>query len=99
MIYHITTKTEWLTAQETGTYTAPSLAAEGFIHCAYAEQVAGVVGRFYAGQTGLLVLEIDPAGLAAAVVDEDSYGHGSFPHVYGGIDVGAVGRVLLVGDF
>jgi uncharacterized protein (DUF952 family) len=39
MIYHITSKQEWVSAQEQGEYTAPSLQTEGFIHCSTAAQV------------------------------------------------------------
>ena len=53
-IYHITTAAAWDKAQVEGAYTADSLAIEGFIHCSTADQVAGVLDRYYKGQTGLV---------------------------------------------
>lgn len=94
LIYHITTKQAWEAAQAKGYYEAPSLQAEGFIHCSKAEQVRGVLERYYSGQKELLKLTIDPEKLASPLkfemapsVNED------FPHVYGTINVEAVVEV------
>ncbi|MCA0383338.1 MAG: DUF952 domain-containing protein [Bacteroidetes bacterium] len=90
-VYHVTTKAAWEQALQLGKYEAPSLHTEGFIHTSDAHQVAGVLERFYAGQTDLLRLCIDPAKLdvhlkyeAASDVPE------LFPHIYGPIPVQAV---------
>jgi uncharacterized protein (DUF952 family) len=90
-IYHVTSKNEWELALEKGYYEAPSLASEGFIHCSTEGQVAGVLERYYAGQTGLLKLVIDPLKLEhplkyelAPSVNEE------FPHVFGPINLDAV---------
>ncbi len=64
-ILHITSRTAWLEARAKGEYAAPSLASEGFIHCSTAAQVLPVAGKFYRGQTGLVLLVIDPARLAS----------------------------------
>ena len=59
MIFHVTAKKDWEAAVEQGSYEAPSLHTEGFIHTSKASQVSGVLERYYKGKTGLLLLHID----------------------------------------
>lgn len=81
-------------AQDKDAYTAPSLRTEGFIHCSQAHQVAATANRIFAGEKGLVVLEIDPDRLTAPVKLETSdRGDKHFPHVYGPIEAAAVMRV------
>lgn len=90
-IYHITTASEWNEAKERGFYEAPSLKAEGFIHCSEAAQVAGVLQRYYTGQTGLVKLHIDTNKLEAPLKYEVAPSiNETFPHVYGLINTDAV---------
>lgn len=102
MIYHITTKDEWLNAQANGEYTAPSLKSEGFIHCSTDKQVPHVANAFYRGRNDLILLKLDenriksqvkweaPAGLPADGISESDL----FPHIYGTINLDAVVSVL-----
>jgi uncharacterized protein (DUF952 family) len=102
MIYHITSKQEWASAQEQGEYTAPSLQTEGFIHCSTAAQVIHVANAFYRGRTDLVLLKLAedriksqvkweaPAGPPAQGISESD----SFPHIYGTINLDAVIAVL-----
>jgi uncharacterized protein (DUF952 family) len=100
LIYHITTKPEWEAAQAKGYYEAPSLQTEGFIHCSKAEQVQGVLERYYAGQKELLKLAIDPARLSSPLKYELAPSvNEEFPHVYGSIDLEAVVSVEDVKNF
>jgi uncharacterized protein (DUF952 family) len=94
MIYHVTNKEDWATAQANEAFTAPSLFTEGFIHTSQQQQVAGVLQRYYHGKTDLLLLHIDETKLIAELkyelapsVNED------FPHVYGSINLDAVVKV------
>lgn len=90
-IYHITTLEAWEKAQELGAYSAPSLDSEGFIHCSKKEQVEGVLQRFYAGQTGLILLNIDPELVGAPLIYEMATDlQEMFPHIYGKIPLKAV---------
>ena len=59
MIYRIAETRDWEAAQASGYFASPDLAAEGFIHCCTAQQVAAVANRYYQGQEGLVLLEID----------------------------------------
>jgi glutathione S-transferase len=94
-LFHIALPDDWAAAQRAGQVTdstrGMSLEQEGYIHCSYAEQVAGVAARFYADLPEVVVLRIDPARLASPVIEEDLVGSGElFPHVYGPIELGAV---------
>ena len=91
IIYHVTTKKEWEIVQISGYYKATSLATEGFIHCSTAEQVNGVLERYFKGQTNLVKLVIDTSKLTPELKYElapsiNEY----FPHVYGEINIDAV---------
>lgn len=102
-IFHIATISEWSAAQQTGVYRPASLTTEGFIHCSTAEQVVSTADRFFSGQTGLLVLLIDPGKTAAALryekashdlPAENGQPAPLFPHLYGALEIGAVRLVL-----
>jgi uncharacterized protein (DUF952 family) len=91
LIYHITKKQDWISAQQKGAYEAASLAIEGFIHCSEAHQVAGVLERYYAGQKDLLKLVIETEKLQSRLVYEWSPSTAdTFPHIYGPIHLDAV---------
>jgi uncharacterized protein (DUF952 family) len=90
-IYHVTTRDSWEAALATGAYAAPSLYTEGFIHCSKAHQVAGVLERYFKGQSNLVRLTIDPEKLKEKLVYEEAPSVGEdFPHVYGTINTDAV---------
>jgi len=89
-IFHITTREQWNHAALAGRYQADSLVTEGFIHCSTAAQLASSGRRHFAGQTGLVVLEIDPGRLRWQLRWEDSAQGGTFPHLYGPLDLDAV---------
>lgn len=99
MIYHITSRAAWERAQATGEYRADSLQTEGFIHCSTLSQVVPVANLYYKGQTGLVLLEIEPALLSADLKWEPPSGGTPppgvpigemFPHVFGPINLNAV---------
>src|SRR5215831_17626909 len=97
MIYRITDTSDWAAAQASGYFASADLATEGFIHCCTAQQIAAVANRYYQGQQGLLLLEIDEARIYVPLKWEDSTNAGqSFPHVYGRIPLGAVTRCLTL---
>jgi uncharacterized protein (DUF952 family) len=91
MIYHVVSGPNWQKAIEQGFYEAASLAAEGFIHASKAEQVQGVLARYYNGQTDLLLLHIDETKLKAPLSFELATSvNESFPHIYGRLNLDAV---------
>lgn len=91
MIYHVVTEINWQYALENGFYEAESLAKEGFIHTSKAEQVEGVLERYYKGQTGLILLHIDETKLISPLKYElaPSFNE-KFPHIYGRLNIDAV---------
>lgn len=103
IILHITSNDAWASAQKAGKYVAPSLAGEGFIHCSTSAQAVPVAEKFYKGQTGLVLLVIDPARLTFDLKWEPPFDGAPppgapaadlFPHVYGPINLEAVTQVL-----
>lgn len=91
MIYHIANRSDWLEAQGKGTYTADSLASQGFIHCSTELQVVKVANAFFHGVKDLVLLSIDPGMLKAEVRYENlEGGEELFPHIYGAIPLEAI---------
>jgi len=90
-IYHITTHDQWERAKELGAYEADSLATEGFIHCRTADHVAGVLERYYKGQTGLVKLTIERNKLERPLIFELAGSINEvFPHIHGPLNLDAV---------
>ena len=103
MIFHITSQADWEAAQQRGDYRAESLETEGFIHCSTSSQVRPVAENFYKGQSGLVLLEIEPSLLSSTLKWEPPSGGtpppgvpvgDPFPHIYGPINLNAVTKVL-----
>ena len=95
MIFHITDTTTWQRSQLQGRHTGSTrgidLAEEGYIHCSTADQWPGVIERYYAGATDLILLHVDEQSLTSPLVYEQLPGApGTFPHVYGPINLDAV---------
>ncbi|HEY3872903.1 MAG TPA: DUF952 domain-containing protein [Actinocrinis sp.] len=103
-IYHIAYAADWQTAQEDGKYTVStkgrSLAEQGFIHAGEADQVAPVANMIYKGDSGLVVLVIDPQLLRPELKYDPVPGWAKpFPHIYGPLNPDAVTGVRpLVAD-
>ena len=90
LIYHVVMPEAWEEAGNRGFYEAASLEAEGFIHCSYADQLDGVIERYYAGAGKIIVLSIDPNKLTSTLVSEPSTNDEPYPHVYGPINKDAI---------
>ena len=94
MIYHVVTEANWQNALQQGFYEAESLVAEGFIHTSKAEQVAGVLERYYKDQSNLLLLHIDEMKLIAPLKYELAPSvNEEFPHIFGSLNLDAVTKV------
>lgn len=103
MIFHITSRKDWEAARAKGKYVADSLQSEGFIHCSTLAQVLPVADNFYKGQSGLVLLMIEPTLLTSTLKWEPPSGGtppagvpegDKFPHIYGPINLDAVVNVL-----
>jgi len=73
LIFHIAARDVWNAAQKAGQYAAPSLTTDGFIHCSKLTQVLPVAEKFYRGQTGLILLAIDPTRLSSGLKWESPF--------------------------
>ena len=102
MIYHLSSPQAWREAQQRGDYRVESLESEGFIHCSTETQVLPVAQKFYQGQSGILLLMIDPTRLSAELKWEPPSGGTPppgvpvgdlFPHIYGPLNLDAVVNV------
>ncbi len=92
-IYHVCKREEWTAAQEVGAYSGSSQdKADGFIHFSGREQVHGSVAKHRAGQTGLVLLEVDSALLGEVLKWEPSRDGALFPHLYDDLLLTAVTR-------
>ena len=82
-IYHICRVEEWEEAQNTGLYYGSSQdLTDGFIHFSTRVQIAGSAKKHRKGQTGLILLTVDPETLGDALRWEKSRGGDFFPHLY-----------------
>jgi uncharacterized protein (DUF952 family) len=92
-IYHMCKRAEWDAARRGGSYPGSSQdAADGFIHFSTATQIVVSAAKHRAGQGDLVIIEVDPAALGAALRWEPSRGGELFPHLYGPLPVSAVRR-------
>ena len=90
IIYHIVLPETWEIFREKDFYEAESLQTEGFIHCSFAEQIEGVLGRYYKGVEKVLILTIDSEKLTSKLVNEPSTNNEIYPHIYGQINRDAI---------
>ena len=71
-------------------YEHASLKSEGFIHCSFAKQLAGVLERYYKGVDKVVILMIESEKLSSELVNEPSTGGEIYPHIYGPINRNAI---------
>jgi len=92
-IYKILPEGAWRAALAAGAYEGSEIdRRDGFIHFSRADQVAETARKHFAGQTDLVLLEVEATALGAALRDEPSRGGALFPHLYGPLPVGLVQR-------
>ena len=95
LIYKVLRAAEWREAQTKGAVagSADDL-RDGFIHLSAQGQLAGTLERHFAGETGLVVLEIAADRVSAILKWEPSRGGALFPHLYGVLPLDAIIRTL-----
>lgn len=93
-IFHMCRRDEWAAAQAEGFYAGSSQdKADGFIHFSTAAQLPESAAKHRRGQSGLLLLTVDPAVLGDALKWEPSRGGALFPHLYGPLPTSAALRI------
>lgn len=82
-IYKILSRREWANAQAAGRFEGSGIdLADGFIHFSTAAQAQETARRHFAGQSDLVVLEVEAGSLGAHLRWEPSRGGDLFPHLY-----------------
>jgi uncharacterized protein (DUF952 family) len=102
LIYKICPASAWREAERQGVYRGSADdARDGFIHLSAGQQVAGTLAKYFAGQSDLVLLAIDPERLGERLRWEISRGGEPFPHLYGPLDLDhviSVEALVLQGD-
>ena len=89
--FKILTADQWVQFQADGVFNgAPVDLADGYIHLSTADQLQGTLDKYFAGQTGLVISEVDLSTLGDTIVWEVSRGGALFPHIYGPLPMAAV---------
>lgn len=89
--YKIFTAAQWAQFEADGVFHgAPVDLADGYIHLSARDQLQGTLTKHFAGQSGLVIAEVDLAQLGETVKWEVSRGNALFPHIYGPLPMAAV---------
>ncbi len=89
--FKIFTADQWAQFQADGIFAgAPVDLADGYIHLSTAEQLEETLAKHFAGQSGLVIAEIDLSGFGDTLKWEASRGGALFPHLYGALPLAAV---------
>jgi beta-hydroxylase len=89
--FKVLTADQWAQFQADGIFHgAPVDLADGYIHLSAADQLQGTLDKHFAGQSRLVIAEVDLAQLGEMVKWEISRGDALFPHIYGPLPMSAV---------
>ncbi|MBK6414485.1 DUF952 domain-containing protein [Sphingopyxis sp.] len=69
---------------------APIDIADGYIHLSTTEQLEGTLAKHFAGQTDLMLVEVDLIRLGDAIRWEEARGGEMFPHLYAELPIDVV---------
>ena len=92
--FKVLTAGQWAQFEKDGAFSgAPVDLADGYIHLSAADQLQGTLDKHFAGQSGLVIAEVDLSMLGDMVKWEISRGGARFPHIYGTLPMRAVRSV------
>jgi len=98
MIYKILSVVDWEAARLAGRFDGSADdRRDGFIHFSDSKQVIGTAAKYFARQSGLMLLTVDP-GRLADLRWETSRDDALFPHLYGPLELDAVARADRLPD-
>ncbi len=81
--FKVLTQQQWADFERERVFRgAPVDIADGYIHLSTAEQLEATIAKYFAGQSGLMIAEIDLVQLGEAVRWEPARGGDLFPHIY-----------------
>ncbi len=91
LIYHLAREADYAVALASGRYDGSAAdRQDGFMHFSTGAQVRESARRHRAGETGLVLLAVDPERLGPALKWEPARGGELFPHLYGPLPLDAV---------
>lgn len=86
-VYKVLPRSAWITAQDQGRFQGSEVdLRDGYIHLSTAAQARETCRLHFAGQAGLVILQIEAAALGEPLRWEPSRGGQLFPHLYGALD-------------
>ncbi len=86
-VYKILARSAWDAALLTGVFGGAAIdLRDGYIHLSTAAQAQETARLHFAGQAGLVLLQLGVAARGAALTWEPSRGGDLFPHLYGPLD-------------
>jgi uncharacterized protein (DUF952 family) len=89
--FKVLTADQWAQFDADGIFHgAPVDLVDGYIHLSAVDQLQGTIDKHFAGQTGLVIAEVDLKALGDTVKWEASRGGALFPHIYGVLPMAAV---------
>jgi uncharacterized protein (DUF952 family) len=89
-IYKICPATEWVDAQQKGTFEGSDIdRRDGFIHFSTRDQVAETAEKHFSGLSDLVLVMVDADALGHGLKWEAARGGRLFPHLYGLLDTAA----------
>ena len=96
-IYHLSRRSDWNLTKQSGFYPGSAEdTADGFLHFSTANQVVESAAKHRAGESDLILLEVDADALDETLRWEPSRGGQLFPHLYGALPTSVVvGEVEL----
>jgi uncharacterized protein (DUF952 family) len=93
-LYKIVPASDWETVPDSGAFTGSGIdLVDGFIHLSSRDQVVATAARYFAGESGLLLITVSTDKLGDSLRWESSRDGQRFPHFYGTIGIDAVQRV------
>lgn len=82
--FKILAAADWRQTLAEGQYDGSAVdKADGYIHLSTLDQLEGTASKHYAGQSDLMLVEVNLDALGDTLVWEPSRGGALFPHIYG----------------
>ena len=89
--YKVMTAQQWADIESERDYRGAQVdIAEGYIHLSTAGQLETTIAKYFAGETGLMIAEVDLVLLGDAIRWEPARGGDLFPHIYAELPIHAV---------
>lgn len=92
LAYKILSQADYRLLVAEGRYEgSPVDLADGYIHLSAQDQLEGTASKHYAGQSDLMLVEVNLPALGDDLVWEESRGGALFPHIYAPLPLLATG--------